>query len=340
MAIVNQPKYKSLFVALYSLSNINNPKPVEMLTRMSKLRVSGQSMIISYPRDYWCKRLNVSEKTNHNYDPSSKILTTVINGHTFEDFSIDESMIYQFPDLYFYDSEEILSIGILDDNDFRTSMKIGYTHGIPQVDEWIYISNFPLIPEVIQQVATTPTFFDRVTSISLRYVYGLNETWVYKYRYECIESYSSTVSLVIKDHYDKFKFHGKEISVSGHLINLMTYSCIAPINLRAYLDSVENNLSLTVAGSPITKYSDRDWLDEDVQSFSPRIKRSDMSIEDDVNGSIVERWHEPIEYYLAIVVYLNVAKFFKLSISLRALVYVTRRVKKLMSEFDELKPIT
>jgi hypothetical protein len=314
---------KCTLVALFSLSNWSNQGPEIMFKHMDELAKANVQMVINYPRKYWCLHWH----RNHTYDVKDNILNTYISkDNEFDDYALDESLIYNYQSLSFYDSEEMLSMGLYRGYRFKSLEGIGYSPNAPQVNQWITISNFKLIPDVVQQVMTNPTFFDRVSSLSLRYVYGLNETWMYKLRYEVIKHYYPDASLLHEEKHDTFVLGDRRISVSGHLINLLCYSWISPINMKAYLDSVENNLIMGY-------HEETDSYENNMNMILDGIVMEKIDVEDDS----VDRfalWHTPLEYYFSIIVLLNLVKIMKINISLRTLVYVTRRVTLFVKKYD------
>lgn len=320
-AIDNPSRYRSMMLCgLFSLSNTFNPKPVSYLGVMQQLARKGVRVAINFPRKLWALR----QYRDHLYDVKTGVLKTRINDENqFTDWVLDESLVGRYSLLHMYDSDEVECMGIFHNYDFRSVSKFGYCPTTRQVDEWILVTNFALYTEEIQTCMTSPTFFDRAFSLSLRWVAQLNEDYLYRFRYECIRSYLPDITLV-EDTYDKFLFNGTIYTVSGHFINLLLLSELMSTNFVSYLRCAYNNMYLHYMGDQ-----------KDIEDYYGKLNsvfHDGVTVERDAPDTY-ELWHTCEEYVFSLVVVLNLAKIFKLKLSLNNLVHGARFAFRSANEF-------
>lgn len=311
---LNFPIDNFLTCSLWAISNLNNPEPMVVLDLLNKLR---RPFIVLYPWAQQAKYMSNGEYKKGKFYQS-------FDTYKYCDWTIDSGIMTKFDNLVGLTIPQLLS---------HTSSGHRIDSGIPLVRLWIAIVPKFMFDIKFQTIIDAQTHGNKRPAQIIRNFFGTKQDYMYIYRKIAFRKYFNQLFIERKAFIMRGRFYdgyiienGKKIriAVSGHLLNLLTMDRMKWIDWKMWMDTIENNIAMI---------NDKELRDEYLMKFN--------------NEEIVEipekypmvTWHSYYDYKLAVVTFILYSFLMNLKINLRVLVYITRRLNKILESYPIFKTI-
>lgn len=304
-ALEYQPMVTDFLVGIYSLSNINNPKPETVIQLMLEKKAP---FVVNFPQ------IESYDEGDHHYSINYEDGTIIeyVNGRMYSDWFISNTTMLHL-DVSIISGPDITTIFGHDLNGVYhpPSSWISASRNANPLKRWGFVTSRGIFDDYNQTWKNSQTQWARYVSVGLRVHYNLYEEFIYRLRILAAKLIDDSVNEIDDP---KKRITGTSdtgpFSVSGHLINLMLFSHIGTFDIKRYLRTVLANIRLS-SGVRISERQ-RDYLNANILAEDNSIKTLTML------------WHNIYEFRVGVATYIIMCKMLGWRVKMKLVSYVIK----------------
>jgi len=314
-ALEYKPMKSDMLVGIYSLSNIYNPSPLKVV---SKLLSTKSHFITNFPLAEAIQDTNVVKVILNGSAIEEKVANRtyrdwLVNNETF--LSVDVNTLTGL------DLCAVLTHNIDGNYHPPSSWSTACRNNYP-LKRWQFVTSRGLFDDQNQTWKNSQTQWARFVSVGLRVKFFLLEETIYRMRFYAARMIDPTVR--------RASDPGKRITgvcskgffaVSGHMINLLLFSHIGTLDIKRYLRTIEMNVRL---------YSNI-ALTEKQQMY---VKR-DIYAEDNSDKTLRSLWHSWYEYRACVACYIFMCHMLGWEVKKQTVAYVLKRLDNIKRKYPK-----